>query len=118
MKGAQKMLKTLISLLTIATLLSLPNTSFALRCGSDVVDVGDLKIEVQVSCGQPFSKESIGYIDQLRYTDQGDGTDNTEPVERIRVMSVEEWIIKDKNNYYSLVFEGNTLKTIEWAVRE
>jgi hypothetical protein len=118
MNGAQKMLKNLISFLTIATLLSLPNASFALRCGSDVVDVGDLKIEVQVACGQPFSKEFIGYIDQLRYTDQEDNTANSESVERIRVMSVEESIIKDKNNYYSLVFEGNTLKTIEWAVRE
>ena len=44
--GGHTMVKTLISFLTIATFLSLANASFALRCGSDVVNIGDLKIEV------------------------------------------------------------------------
>ena len=111
------MLQKLIIFLIVTAFLSFPNISLALRCGSDLVNVGDLKIEVQLACGEPFSKESIGYIDQIRYTDQKNNG-NKESVERIRVMSIEEWIIKEKNNYYSLVFEGNTLKTIEWAVRE
>lgn len=117
------MRRKFITLLIVAAFLTVPSLSFALRCGNDLVDVGDLKIEVQLSCGEPFSKELIGYIDQIRYTHQEDNSDhknygNKETFERIRVMSVEEWIIKNKNNYYSLVFEGNTLKTIEWVVRE
>ncbi len=117
------MIRKFATLLIIAAFLTLPSFSFALRCGNDLVDIGDLKIQVQLACGEPFSKEPIGYIDQLRYTHQEDNSghknyDNKETIERIRVMSVEEWIIKNKNNYYSLIFEGNTLKTIEWAGRE
>ena len=112
------MVQKLIIFLTLTTFLSIPSTSFALRCGSKLVDIGDLKINVQLACGEPFSKETIGYVDQVRYTDQKTKNDNKEIVERIRVMSIEEWIIKDKNNYYSLIFEGSTLKSIKWAVRE
>mgnify|MGYP000377178548 CR=1 FL=1 len=111
------MVKRIIIILIFIAFLIFPNLSLALRCGSDLVDVGDLKIKVQLACGEPFSKVSNGYIDQIRYTVQEDNG-NKEIVGRVRVMSVEEWIIKDKNNYYSLVFEGNILKTIKWAVRD
>jgi hypothetical protein len=90
-------------LLAITTICIVPNVSHALRCGSDLVDVGDLKQEVLVKCGTPISKEEIGYIDQ-----KTEGT-------RIRVMKIEEWIIEVSNQYYSLVFEGNALVKIESA---
>lgn len=117
------MLQKLTMFLMVASFLIFPSISLALRCGSDLVEVGDLKIKVQLACGEPFSKESVGYIDQIRYTVQEDSKDHKnndtkEIIERIRVLSIEEWIIKDKNNYYSLVFEGNTLKTVKWAVRQ
>lgn len=69
--------------------------------------LGDLKQEVRLSCGEPERIELIGYIDKMQ--DQN----------RIRVMKIEEWIYLipyyGEQNYYSLVFEGNKLVTIEHA---
>jgi len=75
---------------------SAPN-AFSLRCGSKLVEAGDYKYEVLLACGPPVSREVIGYIDQEK---RGD---------RIRVMKIEEWIIKVSNSYYRLVFEGNVM---------
>lgn len=97
------MVQKLSVLFAMATILLSPNGAHALRCGSDLVDVGDLKQQVLLKCGEPYSKEEIGYIDQER-----DG-------DRIRVMKIEAWIIKISNEYYSLEFEGNKLVKIESA---
>jgi Protein of unknown function (DUF2845) len=97
------MVQKLILFYAVTTIFIFPNASHALRCGSDLVDVGDLKQEVLVKCGTPISKEEIGYIDQ-----KTEGT-------RITVMKIEEWIIDVSNQYYSLVFEGNRLVRIESA---
>lgn len=80
-----------------------PTVSFALRCGSKLANVGDLKHEVLIACGEPYSSEVIGYIDHEKNGD------------RIRVMKVEEWIIEKSGYFYSLVFEGNKLISIEDA---
>ena len=95
------MVQKLILLLAITTTFIFPDVSHALRCGSDLVDVGDLKQEILLKCGTPFSKEEIGYIDEVK-----DGN-------RIRVMKIEEWILVVSNQYFSLVFEGNALVKIE-----
>ena len=100
------MVQKFILLSAVAVLLTLPNVSFALRCGSDLANNGDLKHEVRLACGSPQSIEIIGYIDQER-----DG-------DRIRVMKIEEWIIEESGHYYSLVFEGNVLVKIESAGRK
>ena len=92
-----------ILLSAVAIFLILPNVSFALRCGSSLANEGDLKHEVLLACGSPYSKELIGYIDQEKNGD------------RIRVMKIEEWIIEESGYYYSLVFEGNTLVKIKDA---
>ena len=34
--------------------------AFALRCGNNIVDVGDSKIEVLAKCGEPTLKEEVG----------------------------------------------------------
>ena len=93
------MLKSVLAAILFAVLV-FPTTSFALRCGSDLANVGDLKHEVFLACGEPYSKEVIGYIDQERNGD------------RVRVMKIEEWILEVSGYYYSLVFEGNALKRI------
>lgn len=100
------MIKKFIILAAAVSLFLVPQLSFALRCGSDLASIGDLKNEVRLACGEPFSKEVIGYIDQEK-----DG-------DRIRVMKIEEWIVKEENRYYSLVFEGNKLVKIEDAGSE
>lgn len=83
------------------------NTVFALRCGDNLVSVGDLKNEVQLKCGEPKSREVIGYIDRV------------ESETRIRVMKIEEWIVEvnyyGSIYYHSLVFEGNQLVEIKSA---
>jgi len=100
-------LKRKITVIILSSLLFvLPGVSFALRCDNGLVNVGYLKQRVLVACGNPYSKEIIGYIDK-----QKDG-------DRIRVMKIEEWIINKKGNYYSLIFEGNKLIKIETAVRK
>ena len=96
-------MRTMLVFLAILSAFVLASTSFALRCGSSLASIGDIKHEVFLACGDPFSKEIIGYIDQER-----DG-------DRIRVMKIEEWIVQDSGYYYSLVFEGNTLVSIESA---
>ena len=83
------------------TLTVFPNVSFALRCGTNLLSTGDFKFEALQHCGEPVSKEVIGYIDQSNSSG------------RIRVMNIEEWVIKVSGYYYSLIFEGNKLVEIE-----
>ena len=92
-----------IVLSAITIFLIFPSSSFALRCGSNLANIGDLKHEVLIACGTPISKELIGYIDQEK---EGD---------RIRFMNIEEWIVEESNRFYSLVFEGNELVKVESA---
>ncbi|SHI89259.1 Protein of unknown function [Malonomonas rubra DSM 5091] len=100
-------MKTAFFYILTAVVLSLPATdSFALRCGSKLVAEGDYKYKVLLACGPPVSREVIGYIDR----EQRD--------ERIRVMKIEEWIIKSNNVYYRLEFEGNVLVNVDWVDRQ
>lgn len=92
-----------VVLMTILSLLSLAGNAFALRCGNELAKEGDLKHEVRVACGEPLSREVIGYIDKERNGD------------RIRVLEIEEWIVEAQGYYYSLIFEGNVLVRIESA---
>ncbi|MEH6565794.1 MAG: DUF2845 domain-containing protein [Halopseudomonas sp.] len=85
--------------LALTALLSSMNV-YALRCGSNLVDEGDLKFKVLQSCGEPVSREVIGYVDRLQVGD------------RVRVMNIEEWIYQISGNYQSLEFEGNKLVKI------
>ena len=103
----EKIMKKLFTIIMILFLL-LPALSIAsgktLRCGHQVISLGDIKNQVLIKCGEPYSKEIIGYIDHV------------ESKERIRVMKLEEWIIIiDNQHYYSLVFEGNKLIEIKSA---
>lgn len=103
----------LIAALAIAIFLVTVDTAFALRCGHNLVQVGDLKYEVFLTCGEPVSTEVIGYIDRVEI----EFIDNAVSEKRIRVMKIEEWILEVTNYgttyYYSLVFEGNELKEIK-----
>ncbi len=49
-----------IALILTAVVLLFPHASAAMRCGNDLVDVGDTKIEVLKKCGEPTLKEEIG----------------------------------------------------------
>ncbi|MEX6504254.1 DUF2845 domain-containing protein [Pseudomonas zhanjiangensis] len=70
-----------------------------LRCGSQLVSLGDRSFEVQQKCGEPVLRDLIGY---------GLG-----PNER-REYLIEEWVYGPSNGMLTiLTFEGNRLTHIE-----
>ncbi|MBW1753530.1 MAG: DUF2845 domain-containing protein [Deltaproteobacteria bacterium] len=109
------MRKTFTISMMMLSLFLTTNTAFALRCGNDLISIGDLKNEVLVKCGEPFSREIIGYIDRV----ESEYTDGVKSEKRVRVMKIEEWILEITNYgtiyYHSLVFEGNKLIEIKPA---
>lgn len=94
------------------------NIAFALRCGNRLISIGDLKNEVLLKCGEPFSKEIIGYMDLV----ESESINGVKSEKRIRVMKIEEWILEITNYgttyYHSLVFQGNKLTEIKSAGRK
>ena len=44
----------------ICITLAAARPALALRCGNNIVDVGDSKIEVLAKCGEPTLKEEVG----------------------------------------------------------
>jgi len=101
------MKKVVFTGLAFLILALIVNNVSGFMIGNEIVSVGDLKHEVLLKCGEPESREVIGYIDRVVSG------------ERIRVMKIEEWIVSvtsyGKTYYYSLVFEGNELKEIRPA---
>lgn len=70
-----------------------------LRCGSQLVSVGDRSFEVLQKCGEPAFRDLIGY--------------SLGPYER-REYKIEEWVYGPDGGMLSiLTFEGNRLRAIE-----
>ena len=44
----------------VCVALGATSPALALRCGNNIVDVGDTKIEVLAKCGEPTLKEEVG----------------------------------------------------------
>jgi hypothetical protein len=112
-KNEEEKMIRLIAALALPIFLLTVGTASALRCGNNLVQVGDLKYEVLLNCGKPVSTEVIGYIDRVEI----EFIDNRVSEKRIRVMKIEEWILEVTNYgttyHYSLVFDGNELKEIK-----
>ena len=86
-------------ILVISCSFIMVNTVFALRCGNDLVSEGDRKFEVLNKCGEPFSKEVVGY---------------TITNDKKRELKIEEWVYGPKDGYYNLlIFIGGILKEIK-----
>jgi hypothetical protein len=51
--------RILLVLLSVCALVW-PSVSLAMRCGNNLVDVGDTKIAVLAKCGEPALKEEVG----------------------------------------------------------
>ena len=104
-----------IIILTIACLFLAINTSFAadratkgasnigqqrktIRCVNDLVQLGDRSFQVLEKCGQPISRELIGWSIG-RYAE--------------RELTLEEWVYGPANGFFThLIFEGNQLVEI------
>ncbi|WP_370295381.1 DUF2845 domain-containing protein [Pseudomonas benzenivorans] len=70
-----------------------------LRCGSQLVSLGDRSFEVQQKCGEPAFRDLVGYT--------------LGPYDR-REFKIEEWVYGPNNGVLSiLTFEGNRLIRIE-----
>ena len=73
----------------------------SLRCGSDLIDIGDSKSRVMYLCGQPISKEVIG---------QTKIPDNKSGIEFI----IERWTYDTSVRYFTiLTFKGDRLVRLE-----
>ena len=73
-----------------------------LRCGNELVQVGDPKFIVEKYCGAPLSKDVVGettYYDGFKK----------------QKLMVEEWFYELRYGYYDiLTFRGNRLVKMEW----
>lgn len=87
-------------------LLAIASPSLALRCGTKLVEKGDLKIQVEDMCGEPEAIEITGYT--LRTFNGPSG------IIRERESVIEEWIYKFQSSYYDvLTFEAGRLIRME-----
>ncbi|MDD0844666.1 DUF2845 domain-containing protein [Pseudomonas sp. Gutcm_11s] len=91
------------TLLTLSLLLSgMAEASSTLRCGSRLISTQDLASEIEAKCGEPASREFLGYREVTDYY----GT--------VTEVAIEEWVYGPKNGmYYFLRLEGNRLVKIE-----
>jgi len=70
-----------------------------LRCGSQLVSVGDRAFEVEQKCGEPAFRDLVGYT--------------LGPYQR-RELTIEEWVYGPSHGMLTiLTFEGNRLTRIE-----
>ncbi|WP_213940725.1 DUF2845 domain-containing protein [Pseudomonas sp. dw_612] len=89
--------QTLIGL-TLAMAASQASAADTLRCGSQLISVGDRSSEVLQKCGQPVARDALGY---KRSTN------------RREEFQVEEWTYGPNGGMYQyLRFEGNRLVQI------
>ena len=73
----------------------------SLRCGNDLIDIGDSKSRIMYLCGQPISKEIVG---------QTKIPDNKAGVEFI----IERWTYDTSVRYFTiLTFKGDRLVRLE-----
>ena len=90
-------------LVLISFLLLTVNIVFALRCGTNLIEIGDRRFEVLKKCKEPISKDIVGY---------------TTGKNKNRELKIEEWIYGPIGGYYYyLIFKGGILAEIN-AVRD
>lgn len=84
--------------LTLALAASHAVASETLRCGSQLISLGDRSSEVLQKCGEPVSRDVLGY---------------KRSANRREEFQVEEWTYGPSNGMYQyLRFEGNRLRQI------
>lgn len=92
------------ALLCLPLLLALGHAqaSSTLRCNNDLVSLDDTTNEVLDKCGEPVSRNALGYkevVDKYRQRNE---------------VLVEEWVYGPRNGMYQFLrFEGNRLRNIE-----
>lgn len=91
-----------ILLVALALLLSPLSQAATLRCGSGLITSDDHLSEVQSKCGEPATRQFLGYREVIDYYG---GTTQ---------VPIEEWSYGPRNGmYYYLRFEANRLINVE-----
>lgn len=91
--------RLLVALLGLAPALLL---GASLRCESRLISTGDSAREVLAKCGEPASRDLLGYRERFDYWGSR------------HELVVEEWVYGPRNGmYYYLRFEGNRLVDID-----
>ena len=97
-------MKNSMGIAAVALLIALPSAAQALRCGTKLVQPGDLALQVRDKCGDPVSEEVIGY--SLRAAPPG--------LRGEREYKIEQWIYgPDQGIYHVLRFEAGRLHDID-----
>ncbi|MBK5376764.1 DUF2845 domain-containing protein [Pseudomonas sp. TH43] len=87
-----------LAALTLSFAASHAVASDTLRCGSQLISLGDRSSEVLQKCGEPVSRDVLGY---------------KRSANRREEFQVEEWTYGPSNGMYQyLRFEGNRLREI------
>ena len=108
--GAARQSKTclrgrFLATMTVAFLLvtAFAPAAWALRCGNDLVSIGDHSFQVIEKCGEPIVKEFVGYTLQKNLR---------------REFVIEKWVYGPKAGYYDvLIFVGGVLKEMSSVKR-
>lgn len=91
-----------ILLVALALLLSPLSQAATLRCGSGLITSDDHLSEVQSKCGEPVTRQFLGYREVIDYYG---GTTQ---------VPIKEWSYGPRNGmYYYLRFEANRLINVE-----
>jgi len=92
------MIRQVLTGLILALAASQAWAADTLRCGSQLISVGDRSSEVLQKCGEPVSRDLLGY---------------KRSADRREEFQVEEWTYGPNGGMYQyLRFEGNRLKQI------
>ncbi|NMZ83114.1 DUF2845 domain-containing protein [Pseudomonas mandelii] len=92
------MIRQVLISLTLALAASQASAADTLRCGSQLVSVGDRSSEVLQKCGEPVGRDLLGY---------------KRSANRREEFQVEEWTYGPNGGMYQyLRFEGNRLRQI------
>ncbi|WP_371928629.1 DUF2845 domain-containing protein [Pseudomonas sp. SLFW] len=90
-----------VAIIGLATLSGLSQAD-TLRCGSQLISVGDRMFEVQQKCGQPVSQDIVGYKETVNHFRQVDQ------------VQVQEWVYGPNSGMFQyLRFEGGRLVRID-----
>lgn len=96
------MTRPLLALLLLLTLSHTAYASSSLRCGSQLISLGDDQASVRRKCGEPVHQEFLGYRerqDQWGFYHE---------------LELQEWVYGPRNGMYQfLQFEGNRLSKIQ-----
>lgn len=96
------MKRRLLLCLSLLLTLGYAQASSSLRCNSNLISLGDTSGEVLDKCGEPVSREDLGYMEVI-----------DEYYQRSEVR-VEEWVYGPRNGmYHFLRFEGSRLRNID-----